>query len=41
MSTEIRAAFESMREELPPVPPELCAHRDLVYERHLGWPIQL
>ncbi len=36
----IRAAFESMRDEFE-APPELVAHRDRMYERHLELPIVL
>ena len=40
MLPPIRAAFESMKGEMP-VPPELIAHRQRVYEAHLGLPLRL
>jgi glutathione S-transferase len=40
MPARVRKAFESMFGEAP-VPPELLAHRRLVYERHLSLPVEL
>jgi glutathione S-transferase len=36
----IRAMFESMKDEAS-VPDELVAHRDRMFEKHLGYPIEL
>lgn len=42
MLPAVRAAFAFVAEELgDAVPPELAAHRTRMYERHLGWPIDL
>jgi glutathione S-transferase len=41
MWAPIRAAFESTKDEVAPVPASLVAHRDRMYERHLELPMQL
>lgn len=42
MSGTLRRAFASARELLADlVPGELWAHRTMMFERHLGWPIRL
>jgi glutathione S-transferase len=37
----VRAMFESVKDEVSSVPDELLAHRDRMFERHLGYPIEL
>ncbi|NUP13351.1 MAG: glutathione S-transferase family protein [Polyangiaceae bacterium] len=39
MWAPVRAAFESMRDELGDLPTAILRHRDRMYERHLGLPI--
>jgi glutathione S-transferase len=42
LAPPLRAAFETAHEQLGDLlPPELVAHRAMILERHLGWPIVL
>ncbi len=42
LSPMVRAGFDTARERLGDLlPPELAAHRAMILEQHLGWPIAL
>jgi glutathione S-transferase len=42
LSPGLRAAYGTAHEALGPlVPAELLGHRKMMFERHLGWPIEL